>query len=111
VILGPYFSHFIAGGLCVYLIHDVNYSIKSVLNFKNFQDNLLKLIEKGKKFTPSFDFTINDNNINKKLPNEIRQILKPINAFPKLRKNFTEKLFVFPEWTRKILEERLKNQD
>jgi uncharacterized membrane protein len=108
MILGPYYSHFFAGGLLMYFALDINYSIRSVLNFKDFQNNIIKLIEKGKQFTPSFDFNNEGKIISKKLPNEIDRILKPLNAFPYLRINFREKLFVFPEWISKILEERLK---
>jgi uncharacterized membrane protein len=104
MILGPYYSHFIAGGLFMYFILDLNHSIRSIINFKEFQNNLLKLIEKGEKYIPTFDFISNDKDIRNKLPNEIRRLLKPINAFPNLRKSFKEKLFVFPKWINEILE-------
>jgi uncharacterized membrane protein len=110
MILGPYYSHFIAGGLFSYFILDLNHSVRSIINFKEFQNNLLKLIEKGEKYITAFDFISTDNNINKKLPNEIRRLLKPINAFPNLRKNFKEKAFVFPKWINEILEKKYKNK-
>jgi uncharacterized membrane protein len=102
MILGPYISHFAAGGLFVYFILDINYSVRSVLNFREFQNNILKLIERGHKFTPAFDFKAD------KLPSEIHRLLKPLNAFRHLRKNFIGKLSVFPEELSKILEDRLK---
>jgi uncharacterized membrane protein len=108
MVLGPYYSHFFAGGLFAYFILDLNYSIRSIINFKEFQNNITKLIEKGKKFTPAFDFNLENENINKKLPNEIQRLLKPLNAFPNLRKNFKEKLFIFPKWINEILEKRYK---
>jgi uncharacterized membrane protein len=108
MILGPYISHFIAGGLFTYFILDANYSVRSVLNFKDFQNNILKLIEKGNKFIPAFDLIFDGKTSRKILPSEIRRILKPLNAFPNLRSTFKEKLFVFPDWIRKILEERFK---
>jgi hypothetical protein len=108
IILGPYYSHFIAGGLFTYFVLDVNYSIRSLLNFKDFQNNILKLIEKKKEFVPAFDFNLEGKNSVKKLPNEIRRILKPLSAFPNLRRSFKEKSFVFPRWINEILEKRFK---
>jgi uncharacterized membrane protein len=108
MILGPYYSHFIAGGLCMYFIIDVNYSIRSILNFKDFQRNILKLIEKGKEFVPAFDTNFTGKNVDKKLPGEIRRILKPLAAFPNLRKGFKEKSFIFPKWINEILEKKFK---
>lgn len=108
MILGPYYSHFIAGGLAAYFLHDINYSVRSIINFKDFQNNIAKLIEKGKNFTPAFDFVLEGKGINKKLPHEIHRLLKPLSAFPHLRKNFTEKSFVFPQWINELLEKRFK---
>jgi uncharacterized membrane protein len=108
MILGPYYSHFIAGGLCTYFMLDINYSIRSLLNFKDFQNNIIKLIEKGKVFIPAFDSNSDGGNMGKRLPAEIRRLLKPLSAFPNLRKGFKEKSFVFPRWINEILEKRLK---
>jgi uncharacterized membrane protein len=108
MILGPYYSHFVAGGLFTYFTLDLNYSIRSIINFKDFQSNISKLIENGKKFTPAFDINLESEKINRKLPNDIRRLLKPLNAFPNLRKNFKEKSFVFPKWINEILEKRFK---
>jgi uncharacterized membrane protein len=108
IIVGPYYSHFIAGGLFTYFVLDVNYSIRSLLNFKDFQNNILRLIEKKKEFIPAFDFNLGGRNSAKKLPNEIRRILKPLSAFPNLRKSFKEKSFVFPGWINELLEKRFK---
>jgi uncharacterized membrane protein len=107
-IMGPYYSHFMAGGLFTYFALDVNYSIRSLLNFKDFQNNIIKLIEKKKKFIPAFDSGPEGRNAVKKLPNEMRRLLKPLGAFPNLRKGFREKSFVFPGWINEILEKRFK---
>jgi uncharacterized membrane protein len=88
MILGPYYSHFAAGGLFAYFMLDINHSVRSLINFKDFQNNIMTLIEKGKKFTPAFDFGPESGMANGKLPVEIRRLLKPLNAFPNLRKNF-----------------------
>lgn len=106
--LGPYYSHFIAGALAAGFALDINYSIRSLLHFKDFQNNILMLIEKGKKFIPAFYANFDDEDVNKKLPNEIRRILKPLNAFPNLRKNFRGESFVFPKWINEILEKKFK---
>jgi uncharacterized membrane protein len=95
MVLGPYYSHFIAGGLFAYFILDLNYSIRSIINFKDFQNNITKLIEKGKKFTPAFDFNLENENIKKKLPNEIQRLLKPLNAFPNLKKTLKKNYLYF----------------
>jgi uncharacterized membrane protein len=108
MILGSYYSHFVAGGLVTYFMLDLNHSVRSIINFKDFQNNISKLVEKGKKFTPAFDFNSESEIINRKLPNEIRRLLKPLNAFPHLRKNFREKSFVFPKWINELLEKRFK---
>lgn len=113
IILGPYYSHFLAGGLLVYFILDTDHSVRSIINFKDFQNNLLKLIEKGRKFTPVFDSGPENGYMRGKLPAEIRRLLKPLNAFPNLRRGFKEKSFVFPGWINEILERREngKNED
>jgi uncharacterized membrane protein len=108
MILGPYYSHFIAGGLFAYFMIDINYSVKSIIGFKDFQNNISKLIEEGKKFKPAFDFDLEDGKMSMKLPNEIHRLLKPLNAFPNLRKAFKEKSFIFPKWINEILEKRFK---
>jgi uncharacterized membrane protein len=108
MILGPYYSHFIAGGLVTYFALDINYSISAILNFKDFQNDILGLIEKGKKFVPAFDVNQEGRSANKRLPHELRRLLKPLTAFPNLRKNFREKSFVFPKWINEILEKKFK---
>jgi uncharacterized membrane protein len=105
-VLGPYLSHFLAGGLFAYLIMDIDHSVKSIFNFKTFQSDITALIERGKQFHPVFDFNGDAGRKNLKLPLEIRRILKPLNTFPSLRKNFKGKLPAFPDWIRKHLEKR-----
>lgn len=108
MILGPYYSHFIAGILFAYFAHDINYSIRAILNFREFQKNILWLIEKGRKFMPAFDSGSGSGSANAKLPHEMRRLLKPLNAFPHLRKNFREKSFVYPKWINDILERKFR---
>jgi uncharacterized membrane protein len=105
-ILGPYLSHFAAGGLLAYFIVDINHSVRSIYNFKTFQKDITALIEKEKEFHSAFGFSGDVNNKKLKLPMEVRRILKPLNAFPSLRKNFKGKLPAFPDWIRKHLEKR-----
>ncbi|QQO09203.1 putative ABC transporter permease [Breznakiella homolactica] len=104
-LLGPYLSHFLAGAFLAYFVTDVIQSVKSVYNFKQFQADLAKLIEKGREFKPSFDIPRREGK-KQKLPPEIRRIMKPLSAFPALRKNFKPKFSAFPDWIRERLEER-----
>jgi uncharacterized membrane protein len=106
MVLGPYLSHFAAGGLLAYFIVDIDHSVKSIYNFKTFQKDIAALIEKGKEFHSAFGFSGNMDDKKLKLPMEVRRILKPLNAFPSLRRNFKEKLPAFPDWIRKHLEKR-----
>jgi uncharacterized membrane protein len=105
-VLGPYLSHFVAGSLFAYFIVDIRRSIRSIYNFKTFQRNIAALLEKGKQFRPAFDFSGDAMGKKFKLPAEVQRILKPLNAFPSLRKNFKEKLPVFSDNIRKHLEKR-----
>jgi uncharacterized membrane protein len=106
MVLGPYLSHFAAGGLAAYFMVDIDHSVCSIYNFKNFQKDIAALIEKGKQFRPAFDFNSDTAGKKLKLPVEIHRILKPLNAFPSLRKNFRGKLPAFPDRIRKYLEKR-----
>jgi uncharacterized membrane protein len=103
-ILGPYLSHFIAGGFFAYLVLDINHSVRSLSNFKVFEKNVIALLEKGKQYCSAFDIAENDEN---KLPVELRHILKPLNSFPSIRKSFGSKLHVFPDALRMYLEKRI----
>jgi uncharacterized membrane protein len=106
MVLGPYLSHFVAGGLFIYFVIDINNSVRAIYNFKTFQSDIAALIKKGKQFHPAFDFSGDAGRKKLKLPAEIRRILKPLNAFPSLRRNFEGKLPVFPDWIRNHLEKR-----
>jgi hypothetical protein len=80
--------------------------VKSIYNFKTFQKDIATLIEKGKEFHSAFVFSGDMDDKKLKLPMEVRRILKPLNAFPSLRRNFKEKLPAFPDRIRKYLEKR-----
>ncbi|AEF80749.1 putative ABC transporter permease [Leadbettera azotonutricia] len=105
-ILGPYLSHFFAGALFAYILFDLTYSIKAMTNFKAFQQDLALLIEKGKQYHSVFEFAEDGKGKILKLPEEVKRILKPLNAFPSLRQDFKAKLPVFPDWIKKHLENR-----
>jgi uncharacterized membrane protein len=102
-ILGPYLSHFIAGGFFTYLVIDISHSVVSLSNFKVFEKNIIALLEKGRTYRSAFDVTDDKN----KLPVELRRILKPLNSFSSIRKSFDSKLHVFPDTLRQHLEKRI----
>jgi uncharacterized membrane protein len=101
-ILGPYLSHFVAGSLFAYIVLDINYSVRSLANFKAFEKNIIALLEKGRQYRSAFD-VFDDG----KLPIELKRILKPLNSFPSIRKSFDSKLHVFPDVIRAHLEKRI----
>jgi uncharacterized membrane protein len=106
MVLGPYLSHFAAGGLLAYFIVDIDHSVKSIYNFKTFQKDIAALIEKGKEFHPAFGFSGDMDDKKLRLPMEVRRILKPLNAFPSLRRNFKGELSAFPDRIRTYLEKQ-----
>jgi uncharacterized membrane protein len=107
-VLGPYLSHFAAGGLCAWLAVDVTQSVKSVFNFKALQNDIASLVEKGRQFRPDFELLLKGEGKKLRLPAEIRHAVRQLSAFPHLRQTFMDKRTVFPERIREYLEERFK---
>ena len=109
--LGPYLGHFFSGALFMYFIIDTIHSIRSVFNFKAVLATLQKLLDSGDKFLTSFDLIANargtTEGLKKKLPSEIKSLLKPIRAFPALKEELKTRITVFPEWIREQLERRM----
>ena len=112
-LLGPYLSHFAAGALTAYFVLDLNHSIRSVFNFKAFLADLSALAEKGGTFLPAFNALggLNADGKLRKLPAEVRRILKPLASFPALRRSLAPALSAFPDWIRDHLERRFGKRD
>jgi uncharacterized membrane protein len=106
-VLGPYMSHFVAGGLTLYFALDTWHSMQSVFNFKAFLVELRLLVEQGKSFLPSFDGDRLKMAPHQRLPSELRRLMKPLKSFPALRREFASNLHAFPDWIRERLETRL----
>lgn len=106
--LGPYYSHFAAGLLTAYFALDLTHSIRAVFNFKAFLADISTLLEKGGTFLPAFHGLESDRAEERlrKLPAEVRRLLKPLSSFPALRRVFVPTLSVFPDWIRDMLEKR-----
>jgi uncharacterized membrane protein len=102
-ILGLYLAHFVAGGFFSYFIFDTLQSVKSIINFAEFKRNMDALIDKQKEFHASFEAEAGKD----KLPAELRRLLKPLKAFPKLRSDFQKKSSIFPERIRKQFEKKV----
>jgi uncharacterized membrane protein len=109
--MGPYLSHFVTGALSMYFIVDTFHSIRAVFNFKAVIADLQKLLESGEKFVTSFDLITKAlgtaEGLKQKLPLELKRLLKPMRAFPVLRKELQTRFAVFPEWIREQLEKRM----
>jgi uncharacterized membrane protein len=107
--LGPYLSHFAAGAFFAYIVADAAHSVRALFNFKAFQADVAALLAKGRQFRPAFGFSEGARGKKPKLPAEIRRVIKPLAAFPSLRKGFRSDLPAFPDWIRNRLEKRLWN--
>lgn len=109
--LGPYLIHFFSGALLMYFIMDTIQSIRAVFNFKTVIADLQTLLEMGGKFLTSFDLISNAmgtaEGLKKKLPQELKRLLKPVRAFPVLKEEIRARFAVFPEWIREHLEKRM----
>ncbi len=109
--LGSYGAHFLSGALLMYFVMDTIHSIQAVFNFKTVLADLQTLLEAGGKFLTSFDLISNAmgsaEGLKKKLPQELKRLLKPMRAFPILKKEVRARFVVFPEWIREQLEKRM----
>lgn len=90
--------YYVAGALCMYYIHDTIDSVRALVFYKTFVANLHRLVQRGSMFIPSIDLGT------KKLPPEIRRILKPLKAFPQLARELKSTLNAIPKSIRTRLE-------
>jgi hypothetical protein len=90
--------YYVAGALSMYYVHDTIDSVRALVFYKTFVANLHRLAKKGSIFIPSIDLGT------KKLPPEIRRILKPLKAFPQLARELKSTLNAIPKSIRTRLE-------
>jgi uncharacterized membrane protein len=91
-------AHYVAGALSMYYIHDTMDSVRALVFYRTFVLNLRRLVEKGRMFVPSIDLGT------KKLPPEIKRILKPLKAFPRIAGEMKSSLSAIPKSIRTRLE-------
>ncbi len=89
--IDPETLYFTSGAIVMYFLMDTANSIKSLINFKSFIEDLKELTARGGAFQPLFDFG------GRRLPNEIRRLLKPLKAFPQLTRELKPMLHAIPE--------------
>lgn len=96
--LGEYTRVYLAGALSMYFVMDTIGSSKALINFKAFVVDLRALVERGGTFLPSLELDT------KRLPREIRHILKPLKSFPTLIAELRPSLSAIPGWITSKLE-------
>jgi len=84
--------YYFSGALSMYFLIDVVQSSSAMIYFKRFLADLRELAARGGSFLPSF------NNVNGRLPHEIRRLLKPLKAFPHLVRELNPTIGTIPEW-------------
>ena len=99
---GPYMNHFFAGALLAYFSIDTWRSARSVFDYKAAVADIRALVAQGRSFLPSFD-----TGVTKRLPAELRRLLRPIGVFPALSREFRPHLHAFPDWIRERIERRM----
>lgn len=99
---GPYLRHFAAGLLSMYFAIDTARSVKSVFDYKAALADIRALVAQGKSFLPSFD-----TGLSKRLPVELKRLMKPLSAFPALARELKPHLPAFPDWIRERMERRM----
>jgi len=96
--LGEYTRVYLAGALSMYFVMDTVGSSKALINFKAFIVDLRALVERGGSFLPSLELDT------KRLPREIRHIVKPLKSFPTLVAELRPSLDAIPGWITSKLE-------
>ncbi len=96
--LGEYTRVYLSGALSMYFVMDTVGSSKALINFKAFVVDLRALVERGGSFLPSLELDT------KRLPREIRRIVKPLKSFPTLVSELRPSLDAIPGWITSKLE-------
>lgn len=96
--LGEYTRVYLAGMLSMYFVMDTIGSSKALINFKAFAADLRALVERGGSFLPTLELDT------KRLPPEIRRLIKPLKSFPTLVGELRPSLDAIPGWITSRLE-------
>lgn len=96
--LDEYTRVYVAGALSMYFVMDTIGSSKALFNFKAFAADLRALVERGGSFLPTLEFDT------KRLPREIRRLVKPLKSFPTLVAELRPSLDAIPGWITSKLE-------
>jgi len=90
--------YFLTGAFLMYFAMDTVWSVRSLINFKTFIAELKEVAARGGAFLPSLELGA------RRLPREIRRLLKPLKAFPSLVGELKPMLHAIPEWVTSRLE-------
>jgi len=96
--LGEFARVYLAGALSMYFVMDTIGSSKALINFKAFAADLRALVERGGSFLPTLELDT------KRLPREIRRLIKPLKSFPTLVGELRPSLDAIPGWITSRLE-------
>ncbi len=91
--------YFAAGALSMYFVMDTIGSSRSFINFKAFVRELKELTARGGSLLPQFEIEA------RKLPREIRRLIKPLKSFPLLTRELAPLLHSVPGWITSRLED------
>lgn len=90
--------NFLAGALVTSFALDTIASSRAIFYFKSFVSDLRDLAARGGSFIPSFELD------SRRLPREMRRLLRHLKAFPKLVLELRPSLGSVPEWIKSRLE-------
>jgi len=96
--IGIYSRYFLSGALSMTFIIDAVVSSRAMSYFKAFIADLKLLVERGSAFRPSLDVGA------RRLPMEIKRLVKPLKAFPELTRELKPMINAIPDWITTKLE-------
>ncbi|HOJ98985.1 MAG TPA: putative ABC transporter permease [Termitinemataceae bacterium] len=105
--LHPNLALYLSGFLSGILIIDIIHSSKLVFYVKSFVAELQEAVSRGGSFFSLGNLISHSEEARRRLPLEIRRILKPLNAFSSLKRLVLPNLQAFPEWIQEQLKKRL----
>ncbi len=95
----PYARYFLSGAFTMYFVMDTIGSSRALINFKAFVSELKEQIARsGSALLPALETEA------RKLPREVRRLLKPLKAFPLLARHLNPLRKGIPDWITARLE-------